>query len=224
MKALNIIGERYGRLVVVERLPSKGGRTQWRAVCDCGGEYKGQSNSLRTGLTKSCGCLNKEMSSARAKINITHGKSNSATFKCWQSMKRRCFDMGHKSYPRYGGRGITICERWMKFENFLADMGIRPKNLSLDRIDNNGNYTPENCKWSSAKEQARNRSSTRMISCGGEVKTLTEWAESIGFSKESLHRRLSAGWSIEKALATPKVISGVTVTPSRLPAKQGGLF
>lgn len=153
-------GQRFGRLYVIE---DTGKRDNNRCIiykckCDCGNYTEVPIYRLRTGHTRSCGCL--------VKTNgLKHGHSpngkKSTSYISWYSMKQRCLNPNNRYYKYYGGRGITICERWMKFENFLEDMGERPKELSLDRIDNDGNYEPSNCKWSTRKEQQNNRRSRR---------------------------------------------------------------
>lgn len=125
------------------------------------------------------------------------------TYKCWWELKARCTDPSHPAYADYGGRGITHCNRWDRFENFLADMGVCPVGLTLDRIDNNAGYSRENCRWVTMKEQARNRRSNHLLEHKGEVLCISEWAERLGIKKSTIKMRLEAGWSTEKALTHP---------------------
>lgn len=152
-----MVGRRFGRLVVLSPGMAKGRRLTWVCRCDCGattGSILGKS--LRNGDTRSCGCLHKEQ-------NITHGMSHTAIYKRWASMLQRCRDKNHVSYPNYGGRGIDVCRRWEKFENFLADMGEPPPGTSLDRVDNDGPYEPGNVRWATLSEQRNNRRPRRAL-------------------------------------------------------------
>lgn len=148
-----------------------------------------------------------EMKQHLSKLRTTHGYSQDTkglgyrTFTAWRSMKARCRNTRNKSFAQYGGRGITVCDRWYQsFESFLEDMGVKPEGTSLGRIDNNGNYCKENCRWESFKEQARNRRGNTVITFRGEGKTLQEWSEIVGIGRDAIAHRLRAGWSVEDAL------------------------
>lgn len=158
-KFIDITGRRFGRLVVTKRVFLKKKVTHWECSCDCGNKITVWATSLMSGNTKSCGCYRNEQSRDRAK---THGRYGTKTYGSWVSMKRRCLEKSHNRYHVYGGRGIKICDRWLKFENFYADMGKKPEGMQLDRIDNNGNYEPSNCRWVSLIDNIRNKPSTRL--------------------------------------------------------------
>lgn len=162
------IGDHFGRLEVIgeaERYHAPCGQVQRRVICNCqcGVTVTVRASSLRSGLTVSCGCRQREVASESGRNSATHGMDGTPTYKAWGSMKQRCLNPNHEFYRHYGGRGITICERWLSsFENFLADMGVRPDGLTLDRIDNNGNYEPGNCQWATRHQQNSNRRSSRI--------------------------------------------------------------
>lgn len=167
---LDIAGKRFGRLVAV-RIFTKTPRVKWYCLCDCGKESTPCSSSLVYGHTTSCGCLQKE-----AFTNRTHGKSNTTEYTTWHRMIRRCHNKKHSDFRYYGGRGISVCKRWRdSFECFLSDLGKRPSGMTLDRIDNNGNYEPGNCRWASRLTQSNNRRNTVVIEAFGETKVLSDW-------------------------------------------------
>jgi len=208
MKLRSLLNQRFGRLTVIADAGSqrtgKEARHMWRCRCDCGKETVVSAQALSHGQTHSCGCLFSEMVAARNRRHKTHGLSRSRVYHIWNSMHQRCKNPRHASYPRYGGRGIRVCERWNSFENFLADLGQPPDACStLDRIDSLGHYEPGNCRWATPKQQANNRSSNRRLEYGNQQKTLAEWAEAAGMRPKALGRRLKCGWTIEAALTTP---------------------
>lgn len=152
---MELAGKRFGKLIVVsENGRSNDQRVIWNCLCDCGKLTTVRSTHLKRGTIKSCGCLRNETSK---RINTTHGKSKTAEYEVWGGMIKRCRNEKSTGYPDYGGRGITVCDRWNDFENFLEDMGLRPSPFhSIERKDVNGNYEPENCKWATKTEQSRN--------------------------------------------------------------------
>lgn len=173
-------------------------------ICDCGQRVVVSRDHLRSGHTKSCGCSLKEFVGA---AKTTHGKSKTAEYFVWSNMVQRCTNPKKERYPRYGGRGIKVCERWNVFVNFIADMGPRPSlQHSIDRIDNDGNYEPGNCRWATRKQQQSNNSRTRMVSAFGETKMFTEWRKDhrLEVAFITFERRLNNGESPEYAMKKRK--------------------
>lgn len=202
----DLTGMRFHRLTVIERGPNRGTGTktkaQWRCSCECGEMVVIPGYSLKTGNTKSCGCLRREKNIENGKkLNLSHGMSGTRVHTIWACMIQRCLYPKHKSYADYGGRGITICERWMKFENFFADMGEPPDGLTLERGENNGNYEPGNCRWATLIEQANNRRNNVKITAFGKTQTIAVWCRETGYLKSKLIYRL-ATMTPEDALAT----------------------
>ena len=177
-------------------------------MCDCGKVAHVSYANLASGGSRSCGCLRVEVSSTLTK---THGLSKTPTYRIWRAMKQRCYRLADVGYVNYGGRGITVCERWVhSYENFLADMGERPTEkgvkFSIERNDNNGNYEPGNCRWATFGEQRRNCRTTHWLEFNGEKKSIAEWSEITRISSSLIYRRLGLGWPPEAALTIkPKI-------------------
>lgn len=203
MKYIDITGKKFNRWTVLARADNTaGGQAQWLCKCDCGNMKILTSVVIRRGMSKSCGCYRLEMEST---INLKHGHTSngvSPTYHSWVNMKSRCNCRTNIGFENYGGRGISVCERWNKFENFLSDMGDKPKGKSLDRIDTNGNYCKENCRWASNKEQGRNKRNNILLTHNGETKTISEWAEITGINRRTLEQRHHNGWSDGKTINT----------------------
>lgn len=211
---INLAGQRFGRLSVVEVLPRRDGdpHVYWLCRCDCGKTSCPTSNKLRRGLTVSCGCHSLALRTVRA---TRHGYGSKRRpfpeYKSYMHMRGRCLNQKNSGYRDYGGRGISICDRWLNgdgiktgFQCFLQDMGPRPnRSYSLDRIDNNGNYEPANCRWATDTQQARNRRSTRVVNLGGERVALAEACERLGVSFSFINGRMQQGFTFERALAQP---------------------
>lgn len=197
------IGDRIGRLLVL-RMSTKtdsNGSKYWLCSCDCGTKTTVRGSRLTgTVKTRSCGCLGID---ASRKKNTIHGMSRSPEHIAWSACFDRCYNPNHKGFHNYGGRGITVCERWKKsFVNFLADMGPRPSpNHSIDRKDNNGNYEPTNCRWATIKEQCRNRRGSRLITVQSMTITVAEFCERFNFPRPAIYARLNHGWSGDRLLA-----------------------
>lgn len=191
-------GRRFGKVVILSQSASRNGRRMWECQCDCGKLTVIRAELLRSGRTKSCGCLRYETR------NATHGMSKLPEYRVWKSMMTRCFNPHTERFKNYGGRGITICAEWKSFPNFYRDMGRRPSpHHSIDRINNSGDYEPGNCRWATTVQQARNGRCTRIITYAGVSACLTEWAERLGMRMQVLHHRLSRGWTVRRALTTP---------------------
>ena len=184
---IDMTGQKFGRLTVIEREGTdKHGGARWKCSCKCGKETVIIRSCLITGKTQSCGCLNSELASKRTlgkrNVNFIHGMGRTREYSTWHAMLSRCRYEKNKDYKRYGGRGIQVCERWGSFLNFLEDMGPKPKNRSLDRVDNDGNYEPGNCRWATKEEQSNNRETCVMVSFGGENKSLSRWCRAKGLT------------------------------------------
>ncbi len=201
-KRVGLRGLTSGRLVVTALSDRVYGSSRyWWCLCTCGNRVEVRDSCLTTAKTKSCGCITKEILSAR---NYKHGMGNTPAAAVWRAMIARCHAPQSRTYHYYGGRGISVCERWRSsFEDFLADMGECPANHQLDRIDNNGDYCPENCHWVTCKENQRNRGNNVNLTFRGETKNLAEWAEITGIKYGTLWKRVKDGWNAERVLTTP---------------------
>lgn len=198
MEQADLSGQRFNRWLVVRRSD----RTRhWVCSCDCGTVRDVFVGNLRQGYSQSCGCLKDERTRIR---NRTHGLSASREYKIWAGMKKRCYDPSCKSFEDYGKRGIAVCARWQgSFENFYADMGPRPsRRHSIERVNNDGPYSPDNCRWATQREQVNNTRRNHFIEWNGERLTLAQWAERAGIRPHALLHRLDRGWPLEQALRT----------------------
>ncbi len=205
-RTVDLTGQRFGRWLVIEQT-NTGGLAKWRCLCDCGIERSGVSaSSLKSGASKSCGCLQRE---ASGQSQRTHGQSKSPEFQIWIGAKQRCTNPKVHNYERYGGRGIEF--NFPDFAQFFAEVGPRPSDKhSLDRIDNKGHYEPGNVQWALAKPQGRNKRNNRMLTFQGKTQCLAAWAEELDLSRSVIKVRLKAGWSVEEALSTPLLRGGQT--------------
>jgi hypothetical protein len=196
---------KYGRLQPTHRSARKHGREAiWVCTCDCGKSIEVRSWYLLSGHTKSCGCLRGD---TLREMRFKHGLTKTREHRIWCHVTRRCLRPDNHAYDDYGGRGITVCERWQGedgFMNFLADMGPAPSTKhSIERRDNNAGYSPENCVWATQKQQCRNKRSNRMITHDGRTQCLVAWAEEVGIGTHTIGARLKRGWTPAEALTTP---------------------
>ena len=201
----NVLGMKFGMLTVLREdepyvMPSGQSYPKVMCICDCGKEYSVRIAKLRSGETKSCGCWRSQRMS---EANTTHGMRDTRVYQAWLSMRKRTTNQNLKSWKNYGGRGIDVCERWKTFENFYADMGDPLPGQSIDRIDNDGNYEPSNCRWATPIQQARNRRSSVMIEYNGIIDCAPGWAERTGISLNAIRMRIRSNWPIENILTTP---------------------
>ncbi len=225
-RAAYLPGARHGRWTILERL----GGLKGRARCDCGTEKIVQLGNLVHGLSSSCGCLQRE-------LVTTHGFSGTTEYYAWNGMRSRCFSKNQSAWKHYGGRGITVCDRWRhSFEAFRSDMGERPSpKHSVDRVDNDGNYScgkcdecitrgwPANCRWATAKEQAWNKRDavdSHWLEHGGRRLTCSQWARELGISRQAIDIRIANGWSAERICTTPAPARLVASLRGRVPGSK----
>ena len=203
-KLPDLTGERFGRWTVIEYAGrGKHGEVQYKCRCDCGTERVLRRTSLTSGNSKSCGCLSRDVAKERG---TTHGDSKSRLYRIWAGIIQRCCnDRERYEWEKYGGRGITVCEEWHKYEAF-RDWALSSgysDDLTIDRINVNGDYCPDNCRWATVYEQNNNKRTSKYISFNGETGTIREFADRYGLAYSCLYTRLKLGWSIEDALLIP---------------------
>lgn len=202
-KIQNIIGKKFGKITIIDI--DSYNPIKCKCKCECGNIKIIGLKDLRSGRTVSCGCFARKKNS---EIHTIHGKSHSRLFSIWVNMISRCENKNIDTYNYYGKRGISVCCEWRndftKFYEWAVNHGYKD-NLTLDRIDNDKNYSPDNCRWATMKEQSNNTRRNRMITYNGETKTLQQWAEKIGLEESTLRSRLNRGWSVDKAIETPKL-------------------
>lgn len=203
---IDLTGQRFGRLVVIGRADppvDNQGAARWHCRCDCGNETDVVGYSLRREDTGSCGCLQKE----RTRVaHTTHGQAGSRLYRIWHDMLARCENSHCPNFDYYGGRGVSVCEEWHDFANFMqwAERTGYQENLTLDRIDVNEGYNPVNCRWATMCEQARNRRNNANITYHGVTRCLSDWAATLGINVETLQKRIHRyGWDIVRAFTTP---------------------
>lgn len=203
----NLVGQVFGRLTVTSySRPQKKGYHYWWCQCSCGKVIEAGNQGLVTGDKRSCGCLKKENATAMGKSKRIHGMRGSREYGIWNGIKDRTLNKNGQYWDRYGGRGVTICDGWRdSFEAFYADMGPSPgKDYSIDRIDNDGGYSKDNCRWATRKEQCRNRKSNARITIDGVTRTKVEWVELSSISPNTIQYRVRvAGIPFEQAIKSP---------------------
>ena len=213
MRYKDLIGMRFGRLTVIEKADRGDYGINWLCKCDCGNLHTVSGHALRRkskGI-RSCGCASLEAAKSLGGYNKAPYDTKERLYKVWKGMKRRCYNQNDKRYENYGGRGITVCDEWkddyLAFRRWAYESGYddsaQYQQCTIDRIDVNGNYEPSNCRWADAKEQSRNRRTTKLISYNGKQMTIGQWADYLGVSRNALVRRQSLGWSIERMLTEP---------------------
>ena len=203
MMVVDITGKRFGRLTVISRSGSnKRGNAKWLCKCDCGNHTTVLGNKLRSGHTQSCGCLHKENFTLS---HTKHGMKDDALYVVWKSMRARCNDAHSHAYKNYGGRGISVDTVWDdfgEFRNWAINNGYT-HGLEIDRKDNNGDYSPENCRFVSRKENNNNKRNNVFIKYNGRIQTIAQWADELGFKYATLHFRLKHWKDVERAFTTP---------------------
>lgn len=206
-KAENLIGRKFGILTVIEKSYRKGRHQYWKCQCDCGNIVDARQDALKSGRTSHCGCLTKKILSISHSKRSNYSMSKTRIYKIWVLMRKRCKNQNDPHYMDYGGRGITVCDEWDKsFENFkewaLAN-GYKD-NLTIDRINNDKGYFPNNCRWATMKTQSINRRTNRILIFNGKELTATQWADELNIDSNTILSRIDVyGWSVEKALSTP---------------------
>lgn len=195
-KLIYSTGQKFNKLEILKQVEqSKCGKSQWLCRCDCGNEKIIRGDHLKSGHTKSCGCL-------ASKHGHYKNGEKAKIYQVWLNMIDRCTNPSNNYYNDYGGRGIIVCEEWRKFSNFSEDMCEVPAGLQIDRIDNDKGYYKSNCRWATTKQQSRNRRSNHRITHDGETHILVVWADKVGITADTIRMRLKRGWSTKRALTT----------------------
>lgn len=205
-KFIDLTGLRFGRLTVMkENGRAKNGKVLWLCLCDCGNRHTASGDRLRRGETQSCGCLRRERT-ARQFQKYAHGQVNPRIYRIWKLLRRRCYSNSNPKYKNYGARGIAVCPEWMNdyllFQAWALENGYQD-NLSIDRIDVNGPYSPENCRWTNNLIQCNNKTDNVFLEYHGERHTVADWARIKGIHSNTLYSRLRYGWSVEDTLEIP---------------------
>lgn len=198
-------GEKYGRLTLIKETVRTSKKHKWLCRCDCGKYVEVSIYQMKSGECRSCGCLRDEVAGARAKAMAKHNMTHTRMYKLWSTMLKRCRNPNDKDYPRYGGRGVKVCDEWkdfIKFHEWAMSHGYRD-DLSIDRIDFNGNYEPSNCRWVTLADQARNRRGVIFVEYNGDKLPITLMAEKYNIPRGRLYDRLCRGWSVEDAINRP---------------------
>lgn len=191
----NLVGSKFGMWTV----QSYSGAGKWLCRCDCGVSGAVQTGTLTNGRSTSCGCKRREIAASKSLIHGHATRRNwSPTYQTWASMIDRC---RRSKFSNYVGRGIVVCARWLKFKNFFEDMGVRPAGTTLERIDNNGNYEPTNCKWATKAEQNRNKRNNRNLTVNGRTMCVIDWAKETGLPSRTIYSRKRLGWSDDEAVS-----------------------
>jgi hypothetical protein len=206
---MDLVGQRFGRWTVLSRVPglSRSRHARFECRCDCGTTKTVLGYKMRDGVSLSCGCLRSELSSSRS---LVHGMTGHRLFQTWNSMMARCHNPSNSAYFRYGGRGIVVCKRWHNVADFIADNDAQAlPGLTIERIDNDGPYSPENTRWATRSDQSKNRRTNVLLTRGGVTKPLFDWARDFGIKPRTLWRRIKvSGWDVETALTTPVSVRG----------------
>ena len=209
---IDLTGQVFGRLTIIKQvLSQKPKQVRWLCLCECGIEIETYGVNLRTGDKRSCGCLRRDIVTAKNRTadfiatHTTHGISQTPEYMSWRGMISRCYNPNDISYANYGGRGIKVCHRWHDVTNFLADMGQKPSiEMQIERIDNNDNYCPRNCRWATRLEQARNKSNNVLLTYQGKTRHIAEWARVTGIHSSVIRERMIRGWPPEIILSARK--------------------
>jgi hypothetical protein len=198
----DLTGQKYNRLTITSFSHIKDRNYYWNCKCACGNESVVNANALKRGTTKSCGCWHKELGPVR---RFTHGQTDTRLYQIHENIKQRCTNPKNDSFKYYGERGIKICEEWLQFETFYewAQINGYEESLTIDRIDNNGDYSPDNCRWVTQKEQVRNTCRNILLTLGDKTQCTMDWSIELNINYETLRARKNNGWSDEKTLTTP---------------------